>query len=304
MRIFAAFALSALSWSAWSPAPARAEDIDLAWHAPEACPSRESLRESLEQRLGRPVRLSSEARVGMAGVVEVSGRGYKLDLRTHSEDVSDRRELHARSCNELARASLLVLELLLVQGPASPPTAAGTAGVTEPSGPRLLRFTLRASVLVDIGAMPRLAVGPALALGLWWRRWQFELAGDFLPAQSSSVSSGGRRAGRLQVWAGSAVLCHALLEQPALGPCVGLEVGRLSWTSDVTKPAHTSGTWLLSQIGLRLGVALGAGVFWDVQLGIGVALNRIEIRSSDLGELFYRTPFVLGRASTGLLARF
>ena len=111
--------------------------------------------------MGRPVRLSSRARVGMSGVVEPSGRGYKLELRTHVDDSSDRRELHARSCNELARASLLVLELLLVQGPALPPTAAGNQAASGPAGPYTLRFTLRASVLADIGAMPRLAVGPA-----------------------------------------------------------------------------------------------------------------------------------------------
>src|SRR5262249_27775024 len=150
MKILAATVLTALLFSTRA---VHASDVDLSWQAPAGCPDRDSLRDGLTRRLGRPIRLGGDAPVQLSGGITAVGHGYALELRTRRGEVSDRRQLQARSCNELARASLLVLSLLLVEerpaGP-DPARAAEPRGSDDAASPRP-RLSARAGAVFDLG---------------------------------------------------------------------------------------------------------------------------------------------------------
>jgi hypothetical protein len=287
----------------------RASDVDLSWSAPASCPNRESLRDGLVRRLGRPVRIGPDAAVSLSGVITAVGQGYSLALRTRAGDVSEQRTLQARSCGELARASLLVLSLLLVEGRAGPgdPAEVRVAdGATPPAleAERPPLVAARARAVFDLGTLQRIAVGPALAVGLDLGVWQLELAGLYLLPQALRARSSQQQVGELGLWAGSASVCAALTQRPLLAPCVTFELGRLfgRGTDALTRPESVGGSWLLGQIGLRFGVALGRGWSWQSELSAGVPWNRWAVASHALGEV-YRVPSVIARLHTGLELR-
>ena len=283
------------------PCAARASDLKLAWSAPAGCPDRESLHQGIARRLGRAISLGSDAAVRVRGVVSAAGNGYTLVLETRIGDVSEERSLSARGCNELARAAILTASLLLVPGVATPEqNAPARAELDAQSTPRSWRMAARARVALDIGSLPRVALGPMVALGLILPAFQIELGGSYFPEQTIQAGSPRRQVGATSLWAGSASVCRELWSPLELAPCATFELGRIVVSGDALQdPERASATWLLAQIGLRFGVALVSGLHWQNELAIGLPLHHFELASHELGTVA-RVSNVVGRLSTGL----
>ena len=279
-----------------------ANDLDVRWSAPRDCPDREGLREGLSRRVGRDVRFGSEAAVGLSGTIVAQGSGYELDLETRSPAGSERRTLQARSCSELARASLLIAALLLSAAPeADSQLTAAEPAELEPV-PRWFLFA-RARVIGDLGSLASASVGPGLALGFGLDRTLFELGGVLFPAQNLSAEDGGRAPGRLQLTAASAGVCHELFGGPTLAPCLHFEAGRLTARGrELANATEVHASWLTAVAGVRAGVRLFDQVFCVADLRAGLPLGRPRFGVRGLGAV-HEVPRLIGRLELSLEGR-
>jgi hypothetical protein len=292
-------------------ASARASDIALEWTAPHSCPTRDALREGVAKRLGRDVTVSPDAPVELKAAIVSIGDGYQLDVRTRSAAGSERRELRARSCNELARASILMAALLLMNDPLRATRMDGSSSATRErvrtrpasAGTRWSAFA-RTWVRGDLGSMPAAAIGPGIALGLAIANTRIELGGTYLPAQQMHAAKLAGSLGSVQLMAAHASVCQVLITAPEVGPCLRAEFGQLRAEGEnLANVAPRTNAWFLAAIGARLSFELWRSLFWESELAAGMPLERIRIAVRGLDEV-HRTPAVVGRFETGLLLRF
>jgi hypothetical protein len=286
--------------------PVRASDLALEWTAPRGCPPKHALRDGLSARVGREIRLSSEAPVEVHATVTALGGGYALDVQMRSPQGSQHRELRARSCNELARASVLMVALLLMDSPNATVTSAATAARrSRPSpSPPVGSIYARTWVRGDLGTMPAAAIGPGIAVGLAVSDTRFELGGTYLPAQSMYASGGGVSLGSVQLMAADAGICQVLVRAPEFGPCLRAEFGQLRARGENLANSMTrTSAWFSGALGARLSVEVWRGLSWQSELAAGMPFERIRIAVHDSGEL-HRTAAVFGRFETGVLLSF
>lgn len=286
---------------------AHASDLALEWTAPRGCPPQDALREGLASRLGREISIGADASVEVHATVVAIGSGYALDVRMRSAQGSEHRELRARSCNELARASVLMTALLLMDGP----SATVTSGITPKrrsrrasSASSIGSMYARTWVRGDLGTMPEAAVGPGIAVGLALADTRLELGGTYLPAQSMYGANGGASLGSVQLMAAHAGVCQVLLHVPELGPCLRAEFGQLRARGEhVARAMTASNAWFSGALGARLSVELWTGLAWQTEVGAGMPFERVRIAVRNSGEI-HRTAAVFGRFETGLLLSF
>lgn len=299
--------LSVLAFGVSITSRAHASDLAWEWTAPRGCPPQDALREGLAARLGREISIGAEAPVEVHATVVALGGGYALDVRMRSAQGSERRELRARSCNELARASVLMTALLLMDGPSAtvtsgiaPKRRSRPASSASSVGPVYARTWVRG----DLGTMPAAAVGPGIAVGLALADTRIELGGTYLPAQSMYAASGGASLGSVQLVAAHAGVCQVLLRAPELGPCLRAEFGQLRAQGEHVASAMTaSSAWFSGALGARLSLELWSGLAWQTEVGAGMPFERVRIAVRNSGEL-HRTAAVFGRFETGLLLSF
>ena len=273
---------------------ASASDLDVTWTAPRDCPDREGLRQGLSRRLGREVVFGSDAPVGVSGSIVAQGSGYELELETRSHAGSERRTLQARSCSELARASLLIAALLLSDAPDDlrrAPLARKDAAPSE----RVWFLFARARVIGDLGSLESASVGPGLGLGFGIDRTLVEIGGLLLPSQALTATGLDRAPASLQLMAASAGLCHAFGGGPTLAPCLHFEAGRLTARGrELAGAVEAGATWLSAAAGVRASVRLFQDWYCVADLRVGAPLGRPRFGVRGIGEV-YAVPPVIGR---------
>src|SRR5580700_1293198 len=115
----------------------QAQDLDLVWQAPDACPTSEQVKSEFQ----RSLRLSPgyvPPRLSATAIVEHTGGRWFLHLHTVRNGIAGDREIEADSCASLGRAAALVLTLALGEGdldqapkPEPPPSKAALSPPVE-----------------------------------------------------------------------------------------------------------------------------------------------------------------------------
>jgi len=283
------------------PQAVLAADLALRWEVPRDCPNREQWRAGLSERVGHDVTLDDSAAIRVWARITLREAGYELDLRTHSSAGSERRTLQARSCGELARASLLMAALLLTPAREPPPSAATPVVTASPA--RDWFIALGAYVVSDLGSLSTLSFGPGVRLGLGVQRTRVELTGYLLPARDVQVPGAADSSASLRLMAAGAGLCQEFFYGPTLGPCLRLELGRLHGSgAGLADPGAASSTWLLAALGVRGGLHLFGSVFGSAHAWLGTPFIRPTVAVRGLGAVFDVPPLV-GRFELSLEAR-
>ena len=312
--------VAVLSWVS----SVRASDVDLQWSAPSACPSEANLREGLDSRVGRRITFGPDAGLHVSARITHQGDGYALALQTRSDSGSEARLLRAHSCNELARASVLIVALLLTRGAPAPSTPARepeaareSARDLEPAstGPRSWRWRTRVYGVADVGTLPGVSFGPGLGLGLALHSTQFELGALYLPTQDVSqdmvspmMALTTAKLAKLQLVTATAGVCQLVVQKPEIGPCLGAELGRLLARGiDPTAQNFSSGvTWLLFTLSARVSLRINAWLLWHAEILAGLPWDRtiFAVMRDGSSETLHEIPSLIGRLSTGFEARF
>lgn len=288
-------------WVASQAASVRASDVDLTWVAPTRdCPDREQFRSGLATRLGREISVGADARIHVDAKIVPSSVGYGLTLRTQSEHGSQKRLLNARSCNELARAGVLIVALLF-------PERAGvvSANDEEAASDRRAGLQPRARVewVVDLGALPLPAFGAGLTVGLGLGAASFELGGFALLPRAGRVPNRAQPVAELQLVAAVAGACFEVVRRPGIAPCLALELGEVRGSGrGLANISNRSALWLMPSAGVRAWLELGRALQWSLGVAAGLPWDRSVFTVRDLGPV-HEVPAVVARVATGLELR-
>jgi hypothetical protein len=302
MRLLAASLLGVLMFSQH----ALASDLSLSWQAPDGCPGLNDLQAGLVTRQKRPVQLGPDAPVRIDAVVTRDREGFRLELQTHTENGDSRRALYTQSCNELARATLLVASLLL----STPPAAASTADVPEravASDPALqarVSWHLTLAGVADAGKLAVFAPGVTAKLGVDLNAVRLRLGALYLTPRAVAIEQAPGAHMVVQLMATEASACYAWTRAPRLGPCAYAELGLLRARGrGLAQDEDSSSLWLAGGLGMQLSFSLASWLELETELSLGIPLRRAQLATRDLG-LVYRVSAIYGQLQAGLSAHF
>jgi hypothetical protein len=215
--------------------------------------------------------------------------------------------LHARSCAELTRASLLIGSLLLsahsgveADAPEHGPKPATPEGALSERGWYL---AVRVRSVGDLGTLAPVSVGPGVGVGLGIEATYLELGALWLPARDLGVASSGVALGQLQLTAASLSGCQELVRAASLGPCLQIEGGQLSGRGEaLASTSRASSAWWLGSLGVRAGMRLWGPIYAFAQAWAGLPLIRPQFGVHGVGVV-HEVPAVLGRFELSLEGR-
>ena len=281
--LFSLTVLVIASW--WVPPPAHAlPEIALQWTATDNCPDRAEIERRLVAQLGRALRDVDTTMHAEATVLHTD-TGYALSLQTMLLDSRGTRSFRAPTCSEVADAAVLVLALSLDEAEAEREDTRKLADTPSPpprepalaAAPKRARShaSLRASALLESGAMPQIGLGAEASIALNIDRSRLELAGLWIAPQFSARAPEG---GRVEVglWAARASYCHHFLGQRnRLGGCLGLEAGQMTAQGhELVEVAQRRALWSAALVALRLSSQLHQRIGLVLEPGLAVLLTR------------------------------
>jgi cell division septation protein DedD len=294
-----------------SPAGAQqSQRFELSWSAPAACPAREAVVREIDELLAGSSAVTPATTSAANAVVLGDGADFSLTLSVRDSDGWHERKLDAPTCEELGHATALIVALginpaLLVthadpggvsQNPSfAPSQATAVSSPTATNDPRLV-LAPRAAAKAETPSIAATSEAPKKSLQLRLGLIEFvsfrTLPGTNLGTGVFAAIQG--QAARLEAMA-SGVLAEARASKPgagatfalyrlaakgcwlitknrwALGPCAGMELGRLRGSGygvDVTKEPR--GIWLASTLGtlldLRITSSSTFGITADLEL--------------------------------------
>jgi hypothetical protein len=270
-------AVLAVTWiGTSSSAYGQATPLELAWSAPAACPSRETVLDEVNQILGHAGPGSpTRARVDVSS--DEGGRWHAA-LSVQSRGLQGERDLEAESCSAIASAVALIVAVAVERGvppelpgpsaapppppPAPPPltvvsaptrVAATSPSVSPAPSHHESRLLVGADATLDgfiraARTMPGFAVGADASAG-WlyaWGPFRFRAVGTgtYFPhasAHARSTDEGGDF--DLFTVAGRACLAFAAALFD-VGPCVGAEFDSMQTTHiDAQEPQPAAAQW-------------------------------------------------------------
>jgi hypothetical protein len=301
MRLLAATFLGVLLYSQH----ALASELALSWQAPAGCPGLAELQAGLATRQKRPVQLGADAPVRIDAKVTRDRAGFRLELQTHTESGDSRRELYTQSCNELARATLLLASLLLSMPP--PPAAAVPAPALPEAAPGPERsnrpsWHLTLAGALDAGKLAVFAPGAAAKLGVDLDALRLRAGAVYLVPRSVAIEQVPGAAVVLQLLAAEASACYGWTRAPRLASCAYAELGSLRARGrGLAQDEHSSSLWISAGLGAQLSVSLASWLELETELSLGVPFRRAQLATRDRG-LVYRVSALYGQVQAGLCA--
>lgn len=309
-------------------ASALAGGVELDWSAPANCPDAAAATELLREQLHGE---DADARARV--VIEPLDRGFSARISIDAGEPLAPRNLSAASCDDLARAAILVVAVTIDpiavaretetieprdERPVVPPPIGVDAAVGSDAGAvRPVRTTPRAprprdrdqpsTHVLRIGGGIGLQVVPALggvvelAYALGRPRWRFEAGARYQPPLEQQYEDGTDAGGSVQAVTFVARGCPVpTLGRVAFPICFGLEGGPVFGRGVGVAQVDTPVTgWLAAEAGLGLVVRVHRVVGIALGTELLVTLVRPAFHVGDREDLF-RTPIVGGRAFVGL----
>ncbi len=315
-----AFAISvALAVTSAAPGAVAQPALELEWQAPPDCPERaDVLREAERLLANTTVRSSLRA----SGKIEPSAGRFVLELSTELGETRGFRRLEASSCGDLLEPAAVVIALAIdpdlalpdptatgeqpappenvaalppIEEPVATPTPA-TRAAPEPQPDSVRdravdrpereasRFHARAGagVAIDVGTLPRPAIGAALVLAAGLDRFELEARGAIYASQTEHVS--GDASGELTLASLGAAACYRLLDVVSLSACAGGEGGRLRGRGEGVTDPGSAAIWLLSAFaGVRAAQPVAGPLRLFARLEGVVAINQPRFVLENVG---------------------
>jgi len=300
MRLFAATLFGLLVFSQRALAN-DAHDLTLSWSAPEGCPGLAELQAGLSTRHKHPVQLGPDAPLQVDATVTRDREGFRLELVTHTETGDSRRELYTQSCNELARATLLVASLLLSTPSAAPAPAEQSPHMPAASRTRVSWHATVAGV-VDAGRLAVFAPGATVKFGVDLDAVRLRVGALYLAPRSVAIAQAPGAEVVLQLMAAETSLCYGWTRAPRVSSCAYAELGSLrAQGRGLAQDEKTASLWLAGGLGLQLSVGLAQWLDLEGELSLGVPWQRAQLATRDLG-IVYRVSAVYGQLQVGFSA--
>lgn len=323
--------LLAIGWTCPADAQGEAPPLDLSWHAPAECPTREEILSELE----RVATVQAGAdRLEAKGVVERRGAaGYQLLVWTRRGEASGKTSVEAETCEPLARAATLILALAF--GPdvalSDPGTAAPEAvAPTDPELPGAPAFakpleelqkqeeltpahethethetqsnltsTVELSLALTPSLLPQATGGVRSGVAVKANRWRalVQVTG-WLPRSFAVSDEISARFAAAQAGVGA---CYCVLCEPVEVSACGLAQGGVLWAASQgqLEAGQAWAPWFALGPAVVLRWRLSGGVHFRAQLEGAWVPGRARFEIAGHGEVFQARPW-LPTLATGL----
>lgn len=327
--------LAVVSFSLLSaPAFAANESSWLGWSGPVECQNTEEVERQIESLLGEAVNFQQLPRTQV--VVDWSASvGWDFLVKVQLETGQRERQVTARTCAEgfdvVALTLALLLDLQLEEASATAQlsdaeeTAAGLERASKPVGgsnampevepspveevaesPKALtnlelwNLTVGGAAKVDMGTLPTRLYGGGGQLGVNWKRWQFEIAAEYLQSDDNSLPNAVAPV-RYSVLSGAAQLCRRfeIAEGTTYANCVGGQVGSLSIAEQGGTNRRSSGLWTSAQAGAELGLKVAGKSYGFARLQLLFPLLRHEL-TLEGGGVVHTLPTISAQIQLGV----
>jgi hypothetical protein len=299
---------------------------ELSWLGPEECANRAYVVEQV-QALSRR---SLEAAEGLVFAIRVERADAAWELFLTTRETVDgqtrERRFHGKTCTEVSDAAAVAIAMTLGENDdstqsselgqpgaeAEPPRQAEPAEypvVVSPKGAPETRARsagdsgigglVGAAAVVDVGALPSVALGPEISLGLEWTKLRLVVQGGYLLPNRAEL--GGGRGGTFDLLFGTLLGCFAQPFGKSTGfGCLGYEIGSMSGEgTGVDDPHLGSALWQAGRFELGASVPVSEALRLVLGLGASVPLDRPEF-VLDAGEVVHRPAPVTVRARAGV----
>jgi hypothetical protein len=259
-----------------------AEHIELTYAAPDGCPQRAEVLRAIERQLGPKFSTDTQLRA-RASVTERGPEDYELLVRySGSSGTSSDRRVHSESCQAAADAAALLLALALVPVTVAPAPA-------EP-GRRAAGSELGLVALLDTAVLPGVGFGAGLQFGLSLGAWHINLSvAQWLSKQLELTGA----QVQIELWSVDVAACY-LASWGALqaGPCVALEVGRLSGYAFGVDASRPGGARLqAASLGAQARIRVVSPVWLLLELGLEWIERRPQFVVAGLGTVHRPDPW-------------
>ncbi len=296
------------------PRPEVEPKVQIAFEAPEGCPSVDAVTKEVERLLGQ-ARFSGSPLSARARVTP-KDTGFLLELTIEREGQKTVRELEARTCETAADVAALLISLshapdVVGKGePAPPPTPPAPPEPPKPPPPTpppqppkppvqapppkpppkppasVWGWLLRAGPIFGVGDLPFPQIGGQAAVALRIEAWTVEAAFEAGFAATHIVEDRPDAGANFLRIVGALRGCRVVVPvidapwpRPSPGvdltACVGFEVGQLSGeTFGVFQPEKATAIWLAPELDLRLGIGITPPLSLVPHVGLAFPINR------------------------------
>jgi hypothetical protein len=297
----------------------------LAWDAPDECPSAQGVLERLTDLLGQtPAAWSRYERVSVS-MQRDTRSGWLLLLTLERGDDSQQRTLSAPRCEELGNAAAVALAIALGDdeqadaaqieweqpAPATAPQPASErddparARLPEPRASAGVQIVTGAEGVLDVLALGKATFGVGVHAGVHSARFGAGLYGLLLPGRSEPVGDGVSQRVDFALLAGGVRACYRVLSGRAhADTCGAFELGSLSADArGLVAASDSRDLWLATGLGVDLG--------WDLTPALALSARAeglvplvTESYVVNESETVTTTPDVTLRAALGLAVQF
>jgi len=314
------------------PAIARAAPFDLAWSAPEGCPSRDEIVQATRARLGEQ---PSEARPelfvhGEVVAQDTGGFVVRLSMTDASGHALGEREVRVEqgSCSEVEAPTSLVLAMMIAVArplrelpaydephaePTEPPPVASKPPVTRLPPPPAAAEAPRHRLLLGAAGVASTGILPTVALGFGVRAAYAPgfglLFGLEIAAEASrAVHVAGGEIG-FQLFSASARVGLSILRTAGLEliPTVGARGALLRTTPTGFTAVHNEiRSTMLAGAGALVRAKIAPAVFVEALPELEAVLLRDRFRIREENKLYHihRASVFEGRVSVGIAYEF
>jgi hypothetical protein len=258
--------------------------------AADGCADGSAIAEQAEGLLGRP--LASVGGIDFEVDIAAGARGVwrlRVDTVDRSDGSRRTREIVGRSCAELVDAAAVAIALSVKASgaggesrpatepmarpePPPAPTAPSSPASVERPSPRGPSAAL--GLVADAGALPRLALGPALEGSLRIGGLLVVAQAGLLPSQATKGTN--QIGGDFTLVFGAALGCALTeLKRITVAGCAGGEVGRISGRgAGVSDPRIGAALWIAGRMELGVGIPIATRLTLLVRVGAAVPASR------------------------------
>lgn len=308
-----------------------AAGAELAWSAPQSCPTEEDVQRALEEAIHQPLADAEPLRFEVRVELEVGGAArVVLTVQEASASAKPKqRVIQAKDCVEAKDAAIVAMALALGaiaeddsgvetddaqrDGPptddADPSESARPKTRSSPAEPSPARSTASASPLLlgteasfvlDSGSLPNLAPGAEAGVSLGWRQVGARVTGVVLPKDSVTVE--GDAGGSFTLLAASLAACGSTADAVlSAETCAGCELGRMSGSGfGIREAEDASSWWVAPRVDVSLRVRMGETIAGFLRGGAAVPQVRERFRINNVTPMVHRTDSAVWRLGVGL----
>jgi hypothetical protein len=290
---------------------------ELRLHSGDTCAEAAAITEQAEGLLGRPL-----AEVdGVDFDVDISPRSKqrwlaRIDAVSRADGSRRTREITGRDCAEVAGAAAVAIAMSIdsdrtapeaadpPRASSPPPAATSISAAPDRARSAPVRPQIGVALIADAGALPGIALGPAVEGSLRRERVRLMIQAALFPSGSTQLANGA--GGEFQLVLAGILACFGEIGGPRLtvSACVGGEIGRMAGKgTGVAVPELGAALWAAGRGEVDVQFTFAARFLLFARAGVAIPTTRRTFAIDDTIRV-HRANAVTVRTGAGIGVMF